>query len=99
MDIPESPYGPEEANPEEEKAKLQQATKDDRDMDALIAKTFSTPAGQRVLEWLHDETIGKPVFRKIGQDLAGSHEGYFREGQNELVRQLKARIKRSQKNK
>lgn len=66
-----------------------------REMDALIAKTFSTPTGKRVLQYLRDETIEKPVFRRIGMDLAGVNEGFFREGQNELVRQLEMRIKRA----
>ena len=66
-----------------------------KEMDVLIAKTFSTPTGRKVLKFLRDETIEKPIFRRIGQDIAGANEGYFREGQNELVRQLETRIKRA----
>ncbi len=65
------------------------------EMDVLIAKTFSTETGRKVLKFLRDETIEKPVFRRVGSDIAGVNEGYFREGQNELVRQLEMRIKRA----
>ena len=66
-----------------------------KEMDVLIAKTFSTQAGRKVLKFLRDETIEKPIFRRIGQDIAGANEGYFREGQNELIRQLEMRVKRA----
>lgn len=66
-----------------------------KEMDVLIAKTFSSHAGRKVLKFLRDETIEKPIFRRIGQDIAGANEGYFREGQNELIRQLEMRMKRA----
>lgn len=65
------------------------------EIDVLIAKTFSSQAGKKVLKYLRDETIEKPVFRRIGMDLAGVNEGFFREGQNELIRQIEMRIKRA----
>lgn len=92
-DVPESVYGP-----EKDSGKLKippEVLEKIREMDVLIAKTFSTQAGKKVLKFLRDETIEKPVFRKIGMDLAGVNEGFFREGQNELIRQLEMRIKRA----
>jgi len=78
------------------KPKIPQETVDKiKEMDVLIAKTFSTQAGRKVLKFLRDETIEKPIFRRIGQDIAGANEGYFREGQNELIRQLEMRVKRA----
>ena len=80
----------------EPKPKIPQEAVDKiKEMDVLIAKTFSTGAGRKVLKFLRDETIEKPIFRRIGQDIAGANEGYFREGQNELIRQLEMRIKRA----
>lgn len=92
-EVPESVYGP-----EKDFGKLKippEVLEKIREMDVLIAKTFSTQAGKKVLKFLRDETIEKPVFRKIGMDLAGVNEGFFREGQNELIRQLEMRIKRA----
>jgi len=69
--------------------------KEDADLDSCIAIAFNTTEGKEVLQFLRNETIEKPVFRRIGQDIAGANEGYFREGQNELVRQIEMRIKRA----
>ena len=92
-EVPESVYGPDKdfGKPKIPPEVLEKR----REMDVLIAKTFSTQAGKKVLKFLRDETIEKPVFRKIGMDLAGVNEGFFREGQNELIRQLEMRIKRA----
>jgi len=90
---PESVYGPDR---DFGKPKIPPEVLEKRkEMDVLIAKTFSTQAGKKVLKYLRDETIEKPVFRRIGSDMAAANEGFFREGQNELIRQLEMRIKRA----
>lgn len=60
------------------------------DLDILIARTFSTENGQRVLAWLRESYLENPSW----QPGAESSFGYYREGQNSVVRDIEKRIKR-----
>jgi len=60
------------------------------DLDILIARTFSTEEGQKVLAWLRETYLENPCF----QPGADSSYGFWREGQNSVVRDLEKRIKR-----
>ena len=60
-------------------------------MDMLYATVFNTPDGLKVLKHLASTTIDQPCWFP-GND--PSH-GYFREGQNSLVRQINSRIRRA----
>lgn len=64
-----------------------------KDFDALIAKVFKTRDGKKVLEYLEERYIKAPVC------LPGQVEsqGYFREGQNSMVRMFKHAIMRREK--
>lgn len=61
------------------------------DLDILIARTFDSFEGRKVLEWLRATTIEQPAWVP---GLDASH-GYAREGQNSLVREIERRIKRT----
>jgi len=60
------------------------------DLDILIARTFSTENGQKVLAWLRETYLENPSW----QPGAESSYGYYREGQNAVVRDIEKRIKR-----
>lgn len=62
-----------------------------RRMDRLFAQTFETPAGREVLQWLRKRTIEQPSWVP-GQDPG---QGYCREGQNSIVRDIERRIARA----
>lgn len=60
------------------------------DLDILIARTFSTEEGQKVLAWLRETYLENPSW----QPGAESSFGFYREGQNAVVRDIEKRIKR-----
>jgi hypothetical protein len=61
------------------------------EIDRQIASTFTTPDGAVVLAWLRRATIEQPCWVP-GQD--ASH-GFAREGQNSIVREIEARMRRA----
>ena len=60
-----------------------------KDFNRAIAQLFSSRNGKVVLDYIRSKTIERPCCP------AGSVEGYgyFREGQNDLVRQIETAIK------
>lgn len=60
------------------------------DLDIQIARAFSTEEGQKVLTWLREQYLERPSW----QPGAESSFGFFREGQNSVIRDLETRIKR-----
>jgi hypothetical protein len=60
------------------------------DLDIMIARTFSTENGQKVLAWLREAYLENPSW----QPGAESSFGFFREGQNSVIRDIEKRIKR-----
>jgi hypothetical protein len=60
------------------------------DLDILIARTFSTENGQKVLAWLRETYLENPSW----QPGAESSYGFYREGQNAVIRDIEKRIKR-----
>ena len=60
------------------------------DLDILIARTFSTENGQKVLAWLRETYLENPSW----QPGAESSFGFYREGQNAVIRDIEKRIKR-----
>lgn len=64
-----------------------------QDFDALISRLFKTMDGKAVLEFLEERYVKAPVC------LPGQPEsqGYYREGQNSMVRMFQAAIMRQEK--
>jgi hypothetical protein len=60
-------------------------------LDMLFAQTFTTPAGAEVLRHLRAVTIEQPAWVP-GQDPS---QGFAREGQNSIVREIERRIARA----
>lgn len=60
------------------------------DLDIVIARTFSTENGQKVLAWLREYYLENPSW----QPGAESSFGFYREGQNSVIRDIEKRIKR-----
>lgn len=61
------------------------------DINLLIARTFSTDEGKKVLAWLRESYLEQPCWQP-GTD---SSFGQWREGQNTVIREIEARIKRA----
>ena len=61
------------------------------DINLLFARTFGTEEGQKVLAWLRDNYLENPSW----QPGADSSFGHWREGQNSVIREIEARIKRA----
>jgi hypothetical protein len=61
------------------------------DMNLLVAKTFGTDAGQKVLAWMRDFYIERPCW----EPGADSSLGQWREGQNSVIRDIEARIRKA----
>lgn len=60
--------------------------------DIHFLKAFSTPSGKLVMEWLTKHTLDSPTWWPQTDYNKSIAAGFFREGQNSLVRQLKAKI-------
>ena len=63
------------------------------DLDMLCAKVMTTEDGQKLMRWLRSTLLEQPV---ATPDCDSSY-AYYREGQNSVVRDIEARIKRSLK--
>jgi hypothetical protein len=64
-----------------------------KEVNAWFTKCFATEAGEKVLDYLKSHTLDKPCFLP-GQ----SHDiGIWREGQDNLVREILARIEKGKK--
>jgi len=60
-------------------------------LDMAFATTFSTQEGKKVLEHLKSITVDQPSFSPGGE----ASVGFWREGQNSIVRQILNRIRRT----
>lgn len=65
------------------------------DDDLLVAKVFVTKDGHELIELLKSRTLDQPTFVP-GEDAS---YGYFREGQNSIIREIIQKIKRVQNQK
>lgn len=61
------------------------------DINILIARVFGTEDGQKVLTWLRNSYLEQPCW----QPGADSSLGQWREGQNSVIRNLEARIRKA----
>lgn len=61
------------------------------DINLLIARTFATEEGQKVLSWLRETFLEQPTWQPGAEDSFG----HWRSGQNTVIRELEARIKRA----
>lgn len=61
------------------------------DINLLIARTFGTEEGQKVLIWLRETFLEQPTWQPGAEDSFG----HWRSGQNTVIRELEARIKRA----
>ena len=75
--------------PDTEQLEIQRQKDYEQDVAFLVA--FSTPNGKKVMDWLQLHVLDAPTWWPSQP----SEYGYFREGQNSLVRQIKDKIKRA----
>lgn len=73
---------------EQDKTSIEETQRKQYETDHLFATCFGTPSGKKVLEWLSLHTLDSPTWWP-GKP---TDYGYFREGQNSLIRQIKAKI-------
>lgn len=80
-------FGAGETNTEQLELKEQK----DYEENIVFLRAFATPAGKQVLDWMVTHTLESPTWWPTQKP----EFGYFREGQNSLVRQLQAKIKQA----
>ena len=61
------------------------------ELNKLLKRTFQTEEGRKVLNWLRYTYLEKATWEP-GTDAS---YGYFRDGQNSVVREIEQRIKRT----
>lgn len=61
------------------------------DTNKLMLRVFSTEDGQRLLAWWREHLLEQPV----AVPGSSSDFAFYREGQNSVIRDLEARIKRA----
>lgn len=76
---------------EADKTQIEEANKKEYEVNHLFHKTFSTDSGKKVLEWLILHTLESPTWWPSQP----KEFGYFREGQNSLIRQIKDKIEKA----
>lgn len=72
----------------------QYSATDQANIDKLISKMFDTYEGQQVMTWLSSAYLQQPTWAPG----YSTDWGFFREGQNTLIRELQTRIKRAKEN-
>ncbi len=76
-------------------AQVELARQKEYETDVLFLTAFSTPSGKKVLEWLISHTLDTPTWWPDADINKATANGFFREGQNSLMRQVKAKIQRA----
>lgn len=73
------------------RAPMEEAEKAAYEENIHFQRVFSTASGRKVLDWMIKHTLDTPTW------LPGRSPdvGYFREGQNNLVRQIKSKIEKA----
>jgi len=61
------------------------------DLNLLVAKTFGTDAGQKVLAWMREFYLERPCW----EPGAESSLGYWKSGQQAVIRDVEARIRKA----
>jgi hypothetical protein len=74
---------------------IEAAKQKEYELDVQFLKTFTTPAGKEVLQWLIAHTLDTPTWWPDADINKATANGFFREGQNSLIRQVKAKIQRA----
>ena len=72
-------------------ADIKEVTTKREELDRLAKRVFSTEDGQKLLKWMREVYLENPSW----QPGADNSYGYWREGQNAVVRDLEARIRRA----
>jgi len=70
---------------------VREATQKREDSDRLVMRVMGTEDGQALMRWLRDTILEQPV----AVPGASADYAFYREGQNSVVRDLEARIKRA----
>lgn len=74
---------------------IEESQKKQYELNHHFDKTFSTPSGKIVLEWLKAHTLDTPTWWPDADYNKTVANGFFREGQNCLIRQIIDKIKRA----
>ena len=75
-----------------DKTQIEEARKKTYEDDIHFLAAFSTDSGKKVMEWMVKHTLDTPTWWPQGDYDKAIANGFWREGQNSLVRQIKAKI-------
>jgi hypothetical protein len=85
-----NPYSNLEKQSQENKEKVNETS---RTLNNLFYRVFTTEDGAKVLDYFVKHTLNQPSLIPGMQD----NVGWWREGQNNIIREIKNRIEQSQK--
>lgn len=80
---------------EPDKSSLDEAQEKAYEENHHFHKAFSTPSGRKVLEWMVKHTLDTPSWWPDADYDKAVANGFWREGQNSLVRQIMAKIEQA----
>lgn len=75
----------------DEQARIDMVDDEPDDLNLLVAKTFGTDAGQKVLEWMREFYLERPCW----EPGAEASLGYWKSGQQAVIRDIEARIRKA----
>lgn len=83
--------------PDDQKKKLEREAQDRLEKQRAIAKKFKGPQGKLALSYLRELTIEQPCFNPNLPDGVAVNFGFFREGQNSIVRDIERLVDQLEK--
>lgn len=75
----------------DEQVRLEAVDDETDDLNLLVAKTFGSEAGQKVLAWMRDFYLERPCW----EPGAEASLGYWKSGQQAVIRDIEARIRKA----
>lgn len=75
----------------DEQVRLEAVDDETDDLNLLVAKTFGSDAGQKVLAWMRDFYLERPCW----EPGAEASLGYWKSGQQAVIRDIEARIRKA----
>lgn len=76
-------------------AQLEEAAAKQYELNHQFRECFESPSGKVVLDWLVSHTLETPTWFPAADYNKAVANGFFREGQNSLIRQIKHMIEQA----
>jgi len=80
---------------EQAKEQTDKLGEQERDLDKLVFRVFTSEDGKKLLDHYIKHTVDKPSFIPLSKEWNTDAYGYYREGQNSIIREFQIRKKRA----